>query len=144
MAPWWLCGEVLERDVMPKPGASLVALDAEQRLAHVAAGGARGVQRLTDPFDTGKIDLGLGQAERDFVARGARALAGDPPRAGFDLAREGWIGQHGNAQPVPARIPRGLGLAGGRARAGAASRVLLIGINGGAGPAGAVPARRGK
>jgi len=133
---------------MSKSGTPRVALDARQLLAHVAAGGERGAQRLADPFDAGEVDLGFGHMEGDFAARGARTLAGDPARAGLDLAREGRIGQHRNAQAVAARIARGLGLAGGRARAGATLRVPAIGEDRretcGTGRAGAVLPPAGK
>jgi hypothetical protein len=61
------------------------------------------------------------------MARLARPLPGDPLRQRGDLGRERRVGQHRQAQPMAQRVARHRGLAGARARPGAAGGIGAVG-----------------
>jgi hypothetical protein len=120
--------ERLDRRLPPRQRAPLVAIEPHQPGGDVAGGGKAFhhdlVAQAADALD---VDLRVGDAERGFTARLARALPGDPLRQRGDLRREHRVGQHRQAQPMAQRVVLDRGLADARARAGAARRIGAIG-----------------
>jgi hypothetical protein len=120
--------ECLDRRLSPRQRAPLVAIEPHQPGGDVAGGGKAFhhdlVAQAADALD---VDLRVGDAERGFTARLARALPGDPLRQRGNLRREHRVGQHRQAQPMAQRVVLDRGLADARARAGAARRIGAIG-----------------
>ena len=117
-----------DRRLSPRQRAPLVAVEPHQPRGDVAFGGEPFHHDLVaHAADAQDVDLGLGNAQRGGTARLARALPGDPLRQRGGLARKRRVGEHRQAQPMPQRVVRHHGLAGARARTGAARRVGAVG-----------------
>jgi hypothetical protein len=119
--------ECPDRELSPRQRPPLVAIEP-----HQPRGGVRRRKTFREDLraqaaDTLDVDLRLGDTERGGAARLARALPGDPPRQRGDLGRKREVGHHRQAQPVAQRVARHHGLAGARARPGAARRIDAVG-----------------
>jgi hypothetical protein len=116
-----------DRRVSPRQRAALIAVEPHQPQRDVVLAETFRHDLQAHAADAQDVDLRLGDAERGGALRFARLLAGDPPRQGRGLGRERGIGQHRHAQPMAQRVARHHGLAGRRARAGAACRIGAVG-----------------
>jgi hypothetical protein len=111
----------------PRQRAPLVAVEPHQPGGGVGRRKTFPVDLRTQSADALNVDLRLGDPERGGAARLARALPGDPLRQRCDLGGKRRVGQHRQAQPMAQRVARHRGLAGARARPGAARRVGAVG-----------------
>jgi len=119
--------ERLDGALAPRQRAALVAVEPHQARRDVILAEPRGHDLRPHAAHPQHVDLRLGDAQRGGAARLARAGWGDPLGQRRDLGRERRVGEDWQAQPVAQRVARDRGLAGGRARPGAARRVGAVG-----------------
>jgi len=119
--------ERLDGRLAPRQRAPFVAIEPHQARRDVVLAKTLGHYAQAHAPHPQHVRLRLGDAERGGASRLVRALAGNPSRQFRDLGRKRRVGEHRQAQPMAQRIARHHGLAGARARAGAARRVGAIG-----------------
>jgi hypothetical protein len=119
--------ECPDRGFSSRQRTALIAVEPHQPRRDVVLAEAFRHDPQAHAADAQDVDLRFGDAERGGAVRLAGALPGDPLRQGRGLGRERRIGQHRQAQAVAQRVARHHGLAGTRARAGAARRIGAVG-----------------
>jgi hypothetical protein len=119
--------ERLDGRLAPRQRPPLVAVEPHQARRDVILAESLGHDLRAHPAHPQHVRLRLGDADCGGVAGGARALPGDALGERRDLGRQRRVGEHRQAQPVAQRIAGDGGLAGPRARPGAARRVGAVG-----------------
>jgi hypothetical protein len=119
--------ECLDGRLAPRQRAPLVAVEPHQARRDVVRPEPLRHDLQAHPADAQHIHLRLGDAERGGGMRLARALPGDASRQLRGLGRERREGEHRHVQAMAQRVARHHGLAGARARPGAARRIGAVG-----------------
>jgi hypothetical protein len=121
------CIECLDGGLSPRQRAALVAVEPHQARRDVILGESLCHCPVAHAARPQHIDLRLGDADGGGVARGAGAFPGDAGRQRRDIGRQRRVGEHRQAQPIAQGVARDRGLAGARARPGAARRIGAVG-----------------
>jgi len=119
--------EGLDGGLPPRQRAAFVAVEPHQARRDVILGESRGHDLVAQAAHPQHVDLRLGDANGDRVTCFARVLTCDAPGERGDLGRQRRVGEHRQAQAMAQRVARNGGLAGARARTGAARRVGAVG-----------------
>jgi hypothetical protein len=119
--------EGLDGGLSPRERAAFVAVEPHQARRNIVIAETFRHDLPAHAADAQDVDLRFGDAKRGGAARFAGVGSGNPLRQRGDISRKGGIGENGHAQAVTQRIACHCGLAGRRARAGAARRIGAVG-----------------